>query len=1542
MAFLTSTSDQLTAVRRQPSLPTPDDALTNNRAPQELATPTTSGLGIALPSLLKPPLEPGGLPKSPSGLERSQSSARSPQLRNPAAPTSRISGAQASEASYRTESERSTSRPTTFTELPSLLPPIPRPAFVSTTSRTTDSHYTSAESSLHHFPTISSPPPHLPPITDWANSRPKPGMSISTVPLARTPSARQRTLGHELSHTTLESMPSILPSPTAVVNPSSSELTTPMPSASGHRPETRTLASLYMVCGLPKDPSCWTLAQPEHLPAHLDGAVPRFWRPEVLGTTLSGQDADLLTSELDKRRGSRASRATISTATRPTSPVTGRTGDVPIHSSEHGLGKEELARVQAKAMKLAFSREVEVIASTVQPASTTHCFSFDVPAQTSAVTDATGAIGQQWDLAVAGATGGGTTGRPKTYYGACLQVWSHADRARSEAIRRAVEEGSKAKSAAIARAVKAAAAGKRFGARLERATKSAMGALPTPDGLAGRNWTGYTSTGGETDTDTEGFVSESEWDGPASMLPVANLPGGTPFWLPYCLVLLSRMPIYDLMADHLRISWARYHQAIGKHSQQMLKMLNFPCPKPGERVKMPVGGSQTSSPSTFFVAKIPGKTDLMNGGLEEVDFTMWPVFKSLSLSHIVSIYELALSPMGRVVFFSRYPAMLNMAVETFRVLLELRGWQGLCQSVVHARDVKIYLEDPGPFLLGMNSQLRPIVASGTPPEIMIVDIDTDNIICQKPHPQAFSKGNVRLKIERRLEEVLGTLGGVRGVPSEFHEAFPGGRFRPFSAVEIKDTPSEAERLLPPAEWNWDQTKAVIAFDQILSKVPRTGFAKVFRRRAYRQAAQLDSSAQHVQEIVRKHTTGFVDRRDMLETKIWKLNRRLAFLMAESMEWKQHFDIFQKFADKLSVESQDLKTRLEVERRDHHKLSGVVSEQKHKQAELESRLLETEQAWMAAQVELAKAHDVREELERQKQIMVSEMKSIALADNEDDLVEKIVPRVESCYTPWRASTIMSDQDSLTSRNLHRLSVQSEASRQASPHSQARASPTGAENRRLSPQPTDRDSPQYMDRTSPQDMHRASPQFFCRGSITPQRHVSPQNGFRPLDELSEFDTDSEANSGISGIDERAQLSRTAVIETMRSIQGRLEAALRTAGQLDEEELKSYDVGGGGRKANSRMSAESRDSKIIPLRRGRRKPTMNESDVMSPTHSTPSPEHLAGGEIFAHQQSESLSRTGSAHSNGVPLVRSARNDPRMSAVSLLRPGSSIFGDRNSFSGTETTTPSATVDYGKLETVMDGNELEELDETSGDGHDQGNRRFFSQSPSPSMRSNASLNRSENEEGKSLKKNPSLRRMMTNSPNLRQMMNSPSPSLRRVSTRLGSETGRGPVSASPGLSLDSRAACLTPSPTPYKHYHQQNHHRQPHRYRRSERRQDTEDGSSSPSADDDEEDEDEEEDEDPDDEEERFLSAAEEEEGLSELGGPGRSVRRKSSRLISEMSRASMVGMPVVGGRLVVRQPREDYDADERVTYRGSFMSHDSGSTVRQGPTVGAGRRKI
>ena len=49
------------------------------------------------------------------------------------------------------------------------------------------------------------------------------------------------------------------------------------------------LTSLYVVSGLPKAPHTWTLADPDSVLglAHTEGAVSRWWRAEVLGSTVS-------------------------------------------------------------------------------------------------------------------------------------------------------------------------------------------------------------------------------------------------------------------------------------------------------------------------------------------------------------------------------------------------------------------------------------------------------------------------------------------------------------------------------------------------------------------------------------------------------------------------------------------------------------------------------------------------------------------------------------------------------------------------------------------------------------------------------------------------------------------------------------------------------------------------------------------------------------------------------------------------------------------------------------------------------------------------------------------------------------------------------------------------------------------------------------------------------------------------------------------------------------------------------------------------------
>ena len=45
--------------------------------------------------------------------------------------------------------------------------------------------------------------------------------------------------------------------------------------------------------------------------------------------------------------------------------------------------------------------------------------------------------------------------------------------------------------------------------------------------------------------------------------------------------------------------------------------------------------------------------------------------------------------------------MLGIAVLTIKYLVELRGWSGVALASVHSRDAKIYIEDPGPWIIGL-------------------------------------------------------------------------------------------------------------------------------------------------------------------------------------------------------------------------------------------------------------------------------------------------------------------------------------------------------------------------------------------------------------------------------------------------------------------------------------------------------------------------------------------------------------------------------------------------------------------------------------------------------------------------------------------------------------------------------------------------------------------------------------------------------------------------------------------------------------------------
>lgn len=114
----------------------------------------------------------------------------------------------------------------------------------------------------------------------------------------------------------------------------------------------------------------------------------------------------------------------------------------------------------------------------------------------------------------------------------------------------------------VARAVKAAASSRKTAKRIERMT--------------GPNYSGEKS-GAETEMETENYFSETDYDRPNQVgKSTGIIVPPSPLWLPFSLTLVSRAPLYELMSDVLRISWARHHQDISKHSLTLNNFLNTP------------------------------------------------------------------------------------------------------------------------------------------------------------------------------------------------------------------------------------------------------------------------------------------------------------------------------------------------------------------------------------------------------------------------------------------------------------------------------------------------------------------------------------------------------------------------------------------------------------------------------------------------------------------------------------------------------------------------------------------------------------------------------------------------------------------------------------------------------------------------------------------------------------------------------------------------------------------------------------------------------
>ncbi|KAJ7492622.1 DENN domain-containing protein [Mycena latifolia] len=756
---------------------------------------------------------------------------------------------------------------------------------------------------------------------------------------------------------------------------------------------TSPLTSLYVVSGLPKSPHTWTLADPDAVLGlhHADGAVSRFWRPEVLGSTVSPGAGG---GSKKKKRGKEE-----------------------ITKGAGALSKQEVGKMLSKALKLSFTREVEVIASTLQPASTIHTFTFTLPApntplaptpsgdslrtsvlsvdnRTSAALSAyaypysddpfvrpsSAYLGPPSLLGhsnQSAASRGQTDSAPAstvTYHGVCLTVWSHADAERSNAIRRTLEAGRSRKESAqsaVASRIKSLRADvtdpldPTIVAR-RHAKKGARG--PWADA--------------ETDAETDGGgASESEFEAASTVghgpgESTLFLPGDTVFWLPYALTLVSRHPVYDLMRDYLTLSWARFSKDVQSHTLQISKILAHPAPRAGDLVKLDASPQSDGGDSNLeVIARFPGGLDF-GRGLVDINFTMWPLFKCLNIDNILTICEIALAPTGRVIFFSRHPAMLGIAVSTIKYLVELRGWNGIALPAVHSRDAKIYVEDPGPWIMGLSTEARYSIRPA--PEVCVCDLDINYLSCPSPPPGAVSVKQQREKYRQKLLAAFDShYHPDHSVPSEFKEAFPAGRFRPVCKIQAKRGASSsavAEQIKPP-EW-WHSTRIIQAFDGVLQdKVKKPSFLK--RLSSFgtpKRAPQLTAAEQHIQYSIRKRATAFVDARDDLETKIGRLSRRLNFLMTESDLWRDKFVTFEQYAEKLSAEANQLRTKINKEQRETKRLSGLVTLTAAEKSKLQNQLKDTESAHTEAMKELERMRETMDKMEQERAEMVAEVEA----------------------------------------------------------------------------------------------------------------------------------------------------------------------------------------------------------------------------------------------------------------------------------------------------------------------------------------------------------------------------------------------------------------------------------------------------------------------------------------------------------------------------------------------------------------------------------------
>ncbi|KAI1298677.1 AEX-3 domain protein [Xylaria venustula] len=427
------------------------------------------------------------------------------------------------------------------------------------------------------------------------------------------------------------------------------------------------------------------------------------------------------------------------------------------------------------------------------------------------------------------------------------------------------------------------------------------------------------------------------------------------YWIPYCLSFLSRYPLYNLLGDYLRGMWIHWNKATNLfHAEEVSRILSFPAPRLNDLVRIDMKDYALcyqfpSSPTGF------------------QNFAMWPLWSCLSIPNIVGVVEAAMSPTKRIIFVSHYPAMLTAAAETVRFCVRVYEWSGLYVPVVHARHATDLVQEPGPYILGITAECRTLFTA--PTDALVVDLDRNFVLTSSP-PTALSPGQ-RNKFVNRLTQALNGDVTPSGVPHHLRSAYGGGKLVPAGQIIVMR--GEVESIQEPEWWNQDAIMAVM--DHVCEKMGRnTGLKAVFGG-SVKKPLMTKVSMRHLNEIVRERNQysrdameawqDFINLKGRMDTELAKVTKRNNYLVEELESWKQQFLKFEAFAEQLTKETQDLKTKIESHKRENRRLVSLVDQQKDDNARLAVRLTGTEKQRDDALEALVLQQEIAEELERER-------------------------------------------------------------------------------------------------------------------------------------------------------------------------------------------------------------------------------------------------------------------------------------------------------------------------------------------------------------------------------------------------------------------------------------------------------------------------------------------------------------------------------------------------------------------------------------------------